>query len=98
MIFITGLKYFRKLFLSLVLCIAVFSAIAQELLPDGKGRDVLIISCTQCHGLDYLGNVSLTTAQWENALYDMIGRGAIVEKNDLEILRNYLIDNYATDR
>jgi hypothetical protein len=91
-------KYFYRLFLAVLLLLITLPAVAQGQLPEGNGRDIAITACTQCHGLNYLGDVNLTSAQWENALYDMIGRGAIVEKDDLEILRNYLVDNYATDK
>lgn len=97
MISVPGLKRFSRLFISAVVSFFVFPATGQGILPEGPGRDLVIMSCTQCHGLDYLGEVSLTGAQWENALYDMIARGAIVEKDDLALLRKYLIDSYAND-
>ena len=66
-------------------------------LPEGEGLQVVIVSCTQCHGLDRLTDVKLSAAQWENALYDMIARGAVVEGKDLMTVRQYLIDNFASD-
>ena len=71
-------------------------ALAQGL-PEGEGLQVVIVSCTQCHGLDRLTDVKLSAAQWENALYDMIARGAVVEGKDLMTVRQYLIDNFASD-
>jgi hypothetical protein len=90
--------YLYSLLISLGLLLMAIPVFGQESMPEGSGRDVMFVSCTQCHGLNYFTNVSLTAAQWENALYDMIARGAIVEKDDLGVLRDYLIDNYATDR
>jgi len=98
MISVPGFKTFSRLFISALASLCVFPAFSQGVLPEGAGRDLVILSCTQCHGLNYLGDVSLTGAQWENALYDMIARGAIVEKDDLAVLKEYLIDNYANDR
>ena len=66
-------------------------------LPEGDGLNVVIVSCTQCHGLDRLTKVELTAAEWENALYDMMARGAVVEKKDLANIREYLVRNFATD-
>ena len=66
-------------------------------MPEGEGLKVVIVSCTQCHGLDRLTDVKLSAAQWENALYDMIARGAVVEGKDLMTVRQYLIDNFASD-
>jgi hypothetical protein len=67
-------------------------------LPEGKGLETVVVACTQCHGLDRLMKVRLTAAEWENALYDMMARGAIVEKSDLATVRDYLARNLATDR
>lgn len=67
-------------------------------LPEGDGLRVVIVACTQCHGLDRLTSIELSAAQWENALYDMMARGAVVEGKDLSTVRRYLIDNFATDR
>ncbi len=67
-------------------------------LPEGEGLQAVIVSCTQCHGLDRLTDIKLSAVQWENALYDMIARGAVVEGKDLLTVRQYLIENFATDR
>jgi mono/diheme cytochrome c family protein len=67
-------------------------------LPEGDGLKVLAVSCTQCHGLDRLTKLELTGAEWENALYDMMARGAVVEQRDLAVLRRYLVDNFAVDK
>jgi len=67
-------------------------------LPEGEGLKVVIVSCTQCHGLNRLTDIKLSAVQWENALYDMIARGAVVEGKDLPTVRKYLIENFATDR
>jgi len=86
----------RKLLLTGALVCAGVPAHAQGL-PEGDGLNVVIVSCTQCHGLDRLTKVELTAAEWENALYDMMARGAVVEKKDLANIREYLVRNFATD-
>jgi hypothetical protein len=73
------------------------SLLAQDAFPEGEGRDKIFVACTQCHGLDRLTRVSLNAAEWENALYDMMARGAVVDIKDLENVRNYLIKNFAVD-
>jgi hypothetical protein len=86
----------RKLLLAGALVCAGLPANGQGL-PEGDGLNVVIVSCTQCHGLDRLTKVELTAAEWENALYDMMARGAVVEKKDLANIREYLVRNFATD-
>lgn len=71
-------------------------ALAQGL-PEGDGLKIIAVSCTQCHGLDRLTKVELTAAEWENALYDMMARGAIVERDDLDTVRDYLVTAFTTD-
>ena len=85
-----------KVLPAIVLVCAGLPAHAQGL-PEGDGLNVVIVSCTQCHGLDRLTKVELTAAEWENALYDMMARGAVVEKKDLANIREYLVRNFATD-
>lgn len=71
---------------------------AQNPFPEGEGRDTLFLVCTQCHTPTRITRVRLTARDWDFYLYDMIARGAPVEKNDLEVLRKYLIDNFAIDK
>jgi hypothetical protein len=86
----------RQVLPALMFLCAGLPAYAQGL-PEGDGLNVVIVSCTQCHGLDRLTKVELTAAEWENALYDMMARGAVVEKKDLANIREYLVRNFATD-
>lgn len=86
----------RLIFVAACFC-AILSVRAQGL-PEGEGLPVVIVACTQCHGLDRLTDIKLSAVQWENALYDMMARGAIVEEKDLLSVREYLIENFATDR
>lgn len=86
----------RILNIALLSCLPLTAAHSQAL-PEGRGLDVVAMVCTQCHGLDYLAGAAgvLTAEDWENALYDMIARGAPVEEKDLDIVLNYLVDNLA---
>ena len=80
-----------------LLCTSAPAVHAQGL-PPGDGIEIIAVSCTQCHSLDRLAKVRLTAAEWENALYDMMARGAIVEADDLATVRKYLANNLAVDR
>lgn len=91
----------RVLISSLLLSIVVSGGapvVSGQGLPAGEGLEIVSAVCTQCHGLDYLAQASgkLTRVDWENALYDMIARGAPVEEKDREILLKYLQDNLAS--
>ena len=71
---------------------------AQEAFPEGEGRNEIFVACTQCHGLGHLTRVNLNAQEWENAVYDMVARGASIDVDDLDSIKNYLINNLATDR
>jgi hypothetical protein len=87
-----------SIFLISLFSLTPLPAFAQQGFPEGAGRDVVFIACTQCHGLDRLTRVSLNAREWENALYDMMARGAVVDIKDLESVRNYLVNNLAVDK
>lgn len=70
---------------------------AQTPFPEGPARDTVVVVCSQCHPLTRLLNSELSAAQWEIYLYDMVARGATIYDRDLERVKSYLIDNFATD-
>lgn len=65
--------------------------------PDGPARDAVVRACTACHPLTRITDNDLDADDWEFTLYDMIARGAPLHAEDLEAVRQYLIDNFATD-
>ncbi len=92
-----AMKYALRGLSFTLLMLSITAGQAQENFPEGPGRDAIFVSCTQCHGLDRFTRVSLNEEEWENALYDMMARGAVVDIKDLEDVRNYLVDNFAVD-
>lgn len=91
-----NVRVFAAVLLLMPLLFMPVSGTAQTL-PPGNGRDAVLLVCTQCHSLNRLTKIKLTAAQWENALYDMIARGAPVQRDDLDTIKKYLIDNFAVD-
>lgn len=71
---------------------------AQNPFPEAEGRETLFLVCTQCHSPTRITRARLNAEDWNFYLYDMIGRGAPVHKDDLEALRKYLVDNFAIDK
>lgn len=72
-------------------------ASSQAPFPEGRARDAVFLVCTQCHPLTRITDNDLNAAEWEFTLYDMIARGAPLHEEDLEAVRQYLIDNFAVD-
>ncbi len=70
---------------------------AQPTFPESPVRDTVAVVCSQCHPLTRLLDSRKTAAEWETYLYDMVARGATLYDRDLERVRAYLIDSFATD-
>ena len=70
---------------------------SQGPLPEGPARDALLQACTACHPLTRITENDLDADEWAFTLYDMIARGAPLHEEDLEAVRQYLIDNFAIE-
>ncbi|SRR6266404_8334849 len=68
-----------------------------ELLPPGKGREIVLNSCTTCHGLKMVVHGRKNSADWKKAVNDMIQRGAPVFPEEIEPLDQYLAKAFAAD-
>jgi cytochrome c5 len=66
-------------FLSVVGVSLVFAggpAPAQTPLPQGEGRDLVAVACTQCHALTPIVSPRNGPAGWRHFVYSMVLRGA----------------------
>jgi cytochrome c5 len=67
---------------------------AQDL-PDGKGKDLLQMICTDCHGLDVITAQRATKDGWASIVDSMVSRGASGTKEQLDTIVDYLAKNFA---
>jgi len=74
-----------------------FQSIGQNPFPEGAARDTVLLVCSQCHPLTRLIESNMRAADWEFILYDMVARGAPIHADQLELVRQYLIDSFAVD-
>ena len=88
-----------------VVPVLIGTAAAQEsevVLKEGPGKDKAM-QCAACHSLDYIQMNSpfLDKAGWGASVNKMINvYGAPIPKEDVEIIVNYLVQNYgkSTDK
>jgi len=68
---------------------------AADALPDGPGRRLLQTHCTWCHDLGEVTKFKgyYNRAQWRDIVVTMVDYGARVEKNDVEVLSDYLVEH-----
>ncbi len=59
-------------------------------LPPGDGRDIVAVTCSQCHGLNALTQLRQGAKAWRHQIYDMIERGAQVSPSEIDVMVNYL--------
>jgi cytochrome c5 len=66
-----------------------------EALPDGPGKRVLQTHCSWCHDLGEVTKFRgyYSRAQWRDIVITMVDYGAKVEKSDVEVLSDYLVQH-----
>ena len=71
--------------------------IAQDDLPEGKGKETLENTCTECHGLDKALAKLRTRENWQSIAVLMRSRGATMSDDELKTLVDYLFQNFGKD-
>src|SRR5947208_9906646 len=76
------------------------AAYAQIQFPEGPNRDLVVRTCTQCHGLELvMGRSGADTAGWAGTLDEMESNGLSVTPDErakiIEYLAGYLGPNRA---
>ncbi len=72
-------------------------------LPDGPVRQVILESCTQCHGIDEYGYYAMTRERWDALIERMktaksgIVEGTVISDDDKEMLLDWLVANFGPD-
>ena len=82
---------FRVVFL--VATGALFLAQAQDL-PDGKGKDLVIKLCQDCHDTGVIAAQRATKDGWQSIVDSMVERGAGGTKDELTTIVDYLAKSF----
>lgn len=84
-----------------VMLLAVFSLIgqtrsgfAQEVLPEGAGRDTTIRICSQCHEAQKAASVKLTRPGWSEEIDKMKALGASGTDQEFQEVLEYLAAHF----
>jgi cytochrome c5 len=77
------------------LCVAATPLKAQvPQLPQGEGRDLVAVACTQCHVLAPIVALRLGQSGWRNHVTNMVMRGAQLNGPEADTVIRYLTANY----
>src|SRR5205085_12057935 len=63
-------------------------------LPQGEGRDLVAVACTQCHALAPIIAGREGTAGWRRHVHNMVLRGAQLNASEAETVIRYLSTNF----
>lgn len=63
-------------------------------LPDGKGKDILLNTCTLCHDLGRVRRHTVSREEWDETLGAMLNEGAMLSERDFPVLLDYLARNF----
>ena len=63
--------------------------------PQGAEGSTLVAElCTKCHNLDETVRLRQSREGWENTVYSMVGRGAPIFPDEIDIIIDYLSEVY----
>lgn len=85
----TGLWVGATLFTATVALMA-----GQDAPQNAKAEKILNANCTTCHDLRKIQTQALDADAWTKVVNSMIEKGAMVDKDDIPMLVDYLEDNY----
>ncbi len=63
-------------------------------LPEGRGKDILLNTCTLCHDLGRVRSHRVSPEEWEETLLTMLNEGAMLSDQDFPVLLSYLARNF----
>jgi cytochrome c5 len=63
-------------------------------LPDGDGKEIVAVACTQCHGPSVFMQLRMGETAWRNQAYDMVLRGAQVNPDEFNRAVHYLATSF----
>ena len=66
-------------------------------LPEGKGKDVVADTCSECHSVRRIEAQRLDEEGWKNILREMTENGAAIEPDDRATIVEYLTRNFGPD-
>ena len=69
-----------------------------QYLPAGRGRDLMLQGCVQCHDLRNSVSQRKTEAGWRRTVNEMIWRGAPLMADEAETVTRYLAESFGPDK
>ena len=82
----------RRIIIAATLMLAGSAALAQQpnVFPEGPGREIVAVACTQCHAPQPFTQLRMGEAGWRKQVENMVLRGAMIAPNELDLVSKYL--------
>ena len=86
----------RYIVISAALMLAGTAALAQQapVFPEGPGREIVAVACTQCHAPQPFTQLRMGENGWRKQVENMVLRGAMVAPSELDVVAKYLASAY----
>src|SRR4051794_33586325 len=88
--------------ISLVIAAAMLCSMAlpaqEVVLPDGKAKDVVQHTCTECHGLEEIATNPMSRESWRSTVTRMVKKGAQLDASGIDAVVDYLSVYFAPDK
>jgi competence ComEA-like helix-hairpin-helix protein len=67
-------------------------------LPDGKAKNLIQNTCSECHGLETVVTASLTPEKWRETVNKMVKKGATLSPEEIDTVVDYLTVYFAQEK
>ncbi len=84
----------RFIFAIAFAAMTTLSALAEDALPDGDGKDIVAAVCVECHDLSFVTEARNTPGQWRDIVTMMFDQGAPLEDYEIDIVVQYLAKHF----
>ena len=63
-------------------------------LPEGEGKEIVEVTCTACHVLNYITDSRNSKEGWHSIVMEMISYGAVLDDKEITVVVEYLAKHF----
>ena len=80
--------------LAALVSIPLLPPLGAQQLPDGKGKDLVQMTCASCHGLESVVAQRADKDGWQSIVDYMVSRGMIATDDEVKTMVEYLAASF----
>ena len=74
------------------------ASVPLSVLPEGKGREVVIQQCALCHPIDLVIQQRRTQDEWDTLISRMVDHGARANEAEQQVIFEYLVLHFGKEQ